>query len=73
MGLRQVNTCHQVPIQVNFYEKPTFRVWGLYRYLVMGGGGGGGELGENLTQIFDNSICVSSWEREREENIKKLK
>ncbi len=33
-GLRQVNTCRQVPFLVNFSEKPKFRVWCLYRYLV---------------------------------------
>ncbi len=32
--LRQINTCRQVPWLVNFKEKPTFRVWCLYRYLV---------------------------------------
>jgi hypothetical protein len=31
-GLRQVNTCRQVPLLVSFLEKPTFRVWCLYRY-----------------------------------------
>ncbi len=33
-GLRQINTCRQV----NFKEKPTFKVWRLYRYLVHGAG-----------------------------------
>ncbi len=33
-GLRQISTCPQVPLQVNFYEKPTFGVWCLYSYLV---------------------------------------
>ncbi len=32
--LRQINTCRQVPLLVNFYEKSTFRVWCLYSYLV---------------------------------------
>jgi hypothetical protein len=35
-GLRQINTCRQVPLLVNFYEKPTFTVRCLYRYLVHG-------------------------------------
>ncbi len=35
-GLRQINTCRQVPFLVKFSEKPTFRVWCLYRYLVHG-------------------------------------
>ncbi len=35
-GLRQINTCCQDPLQVNFDEKPTFMVWCLYRYLVHG-------------------------------------
>ncbi len=35
-GLRQINTCRQVPLLVKFEEKPTFRVWCLYRYLVHG-------------------------------------
>jgi hypothetical protein len=29
------DTCRQVPLLVNFQEKPTFRVWCLYRYLFM--------------------------------------
>jgi hypothetical protein len=29
-----INTCRQVPLLVNFYEKPTYRVWYLYRYFV---------------------------------------
>jgi hypothetical protein len=29
-------SCRQVPLLVNFWEKPTFRVWCLYRYLVHG-------------------------------------
>jgi len=29
-----LKTCRQVPLLVNFQEKPTFRVWCLYRYLV---------------------------------------
>ncbi len=33
-GPRQINTCRQVPLLVNFSEKPTFRVWCLYRYFV---------------------------------------
>ncbi len=33
-GLRQINTYRQVPLQVNFLEKPTFRIWCLYSYLV---------------------------------------
>ncbi len=33
-GLRQINTCRQVPLQVIFKEKPTFRVRRLCSYLV---------------------------------------
>ncbi len=33
-GLRQIKTCREVPLLVNFQEKLTFRVWCLYRYLV---------------------------------------
>ncbi len=33
-GLRQINTCRKLPLLVNFFKKPTFRVWCLYRYLV---------------------------------------
>jgi hypothetical protein len=33
-GPQTENTCRQVPLQVNFLEKPTFRVWCLYSYLV---------------------------------------
>ncbi len=33
-GLRQINTCRHVPLLVNFFLKPTLRVWCLYRYLV---------------------------------------
>jgi hypothetical protein len=33
-GLRQINTCCQIPVQVNFSEKTTSRVWCLYSYLV---------------------------------------
>ncbi len=33
-GLRWINTCHQVRLLVKFSEKPTLRVWCLYRYLV---------------------------------------
>jgi hypothetical protein len=29
-----MNTCRQIPLQVNFEEKTTFRVWCLYSYLV---------------------------------------
>ncbi len=29
-GLRQIDTCRQVSLMVNFQEKPTFRVWCLY-------------------------------------------
>jgi hypothetical protein len=29
-----LNTCHQIPLQVNVYEKTTFGVWCLYGYLV---------------------------------------
>jgi hypothetical protein len=25
-GLRQINTCRQIPLQVNFLEKPPFRI-----------------------------------------------
>jgi hypothetical protein len=25
-GLRQINTCHPVPLMVKFLEKPTFKV-----------------------------------------------
>jgi hypothetical protein len=32
--LRQINTCLQVPLLVNFLEKPIFRVWCFYIYLV---------------------------------------
>ncbi len=32
----QINTCHQVPLMVNFKGKPTFGVWCLYRYSVYG-------------------------------------
>ncbi len=35
-GLRQINTCRQVPLLVSFLKKLTFRVWCLYRYLVNG-------------------------------------
>jgi hypothetical protein len=35
-GLRQKNTCHQVPLLVNFKEKSTFRGLCLHRYLVHG-------------------------------------
>ncbi len=35
-GLRQINTCRQVPLLVNFWEKPTFSVKWHYRYLVHG-------------------------------------
>jgi hypothetical protein len=28
------DTCRRIPLQVNFYEKITFRVWCLYRCLV---------------------------------------
>jgi hypothetical protein len=31
-----MNTFRQVPLVVNFKEKPTFRIWCLYRYLVHG-------------------------------------
>ncbi len=34
VGLRQINTCLQVTLLVIFFEKSTFRVWCLYRYLV---------------------------------------
>ncbi len=34
-GLRQINTCRQVPLLVNFWEKPTFRVWCRFKYLVL--------------------------------------
>ncbi len=30
-GLRHINTCCQIPLQVNFKKKTTFRVWCLYR------------------------------------------
>ncbi len=30
------DTCRQVPLLVNFFKNPTFRVWCLYRYLVHG-------------------------------------
>ncbi len=33
-GLRQINTCRQVPLPINFKEKPTFTVWCLDIYLV---------------------------------------
>ncbi len=35
-GLRQLNTCRPIPLQVNFEEKTTLRVWCLYSYLVHG-------------------------------------
>ncbi len=35
-GLRQINTCHQVPLLVNFEVKQTFSVRCLYKYLVHG-------------------------------------
>jgi hypothetical protein len=28
-GLRQINTCRQGPLQVNFYDKPTIKDWSL--------------------------------------------
>ncbi len=34
-GLRQINTCRQVPLLVTFF-KQTFRVWYLFRYLFYG-------------------------------------
>ncbi len=33
---RQINTCRQIHLLVCFLEKPTFRVWFLYIYLVHG-------------------------------------
>ena len=33
-GLRQINTCLQISLKVDFSEKTTFRVWCLYSYLV---------------------------------------
>jgi hypothetical protein len=32
--LRQINTCRQIPLQVNFLRKDDLRVWCLYSYLV---------------------------------------
>ncbi len=45
-GLGQINTCRQVPLRVNFYEKPTIRVFGVFLdiYEGYGGGGGGGVM-----------------------------
>ncbi len=35
-GSQKINTCRKVPVLANFKEKPTFRVWCLYRYVVHG-------------------------------------
>jgi hypothetical protein len=33
-GLKQINTCRHVPLQVNFWKKPTFRILESFSYLV---------------------------------------
>ncbi len=53
-GERASDTCRQVPLLVNFWEKPTFRVWCLYRYLVHGGGGG---QGSGRTALLIRKVC----------------